>query len=251
MTKGYIHSIESFATLDGPGIRTVIFLQGCPLRCKFCHNCDLAPANIGEKYSAEEIYNKVIKNKDYWGQGSKTGGVTVSGGEPTLQTEFLEELLLKFKNDNINIAVDSCMYTSKKKIDRLLPLIDLWMLSIKHLDDEKHKNLTTVSNKIILENIKYVDSQIALRKTKTQIRIRFVLIPNITDSKEHLVKLGEFVSQITNLENLEILPYSTIGKHKWIEQFGKYDLEGIPDATKKDILNAKEILKKYVNKIIY
>ena len=168
--KGYIHSIESLGTLDGPGLRTVVFLQGCPLKCKYCHNIDCATKEKGKQIDHTEVVERVMKNREYW---NGSGGVTLSGGEPTFQPEFLYEILKVLHEKGVHTAVDSCLVTKREVIDNLLPVTSYWMVSIKHMDDEVHKELTGSSNKLIFENVQYLDS---LLKDK-RLRIRFLVIP--------------------------------------------------------------------------
>jgi len=240
---GYIHSIESMGTLDGPGIRTVVFFQGCPLKCKFCHNIDTNFPKMGQEYTPEELFKKVIRNQEYWKNG---GGVTISGGEPVMQPEFLLEFLKLLKENNIHTAVDTCIKTNKKVIDLIHPFIDLWMISLKELNNEKHLELTESENKQILENIEYVDS-----KKGTKIRIRFLVIPTLTDGEDLIKSVGEFLKGIKNLEALELLAYGTHGKDKWYEFFNKYDLEEIRQANTQDLEKVKEQLKDFNYNIIF
>ncbi len=240
--KGYIHSIESMGTLDGPGIRTVVFFQGCPLRCKFCHNVDTNKPNQGQEYTVEDLVEKVLKNKEYW---KETGGVTVSGGEPLLQPEFLLEFLKVLKANNIHTAVDTCLKTNQRVLDTLLPYVDLWMVSIKEFDSNKHFDLTRSYNEEILDNIKYLNQKDA------KIRIRFLVIPTITDYAELIEKLGGFLSNLNNLESLELLAYGTHGKNKWYELFGEYHLEDIREATKFDLEAVNAQLEKFNLNVIF
>ncbi len=253
---GRVHSIESMGTLDGPGLRTVVFMQGCPLRCKFCHNVDLAPREGGKEFTIEQLLQKVIKYKDYWSsfepiEGEITGGVTVSGGEPTFQPGFVSEFLKELKVEGVHTAMDSCLFTSQKVIDKFLPVVDYWMISVKEMHSDRHKRLTSVSNEKIQENIKYVDSEITKRGLSSKIRIRFVVIPTLTDQEDTIRKLGVFASSLKNLDCIELLPYTSLGKHKWIENFGSYPLEGIEDASKDDIEKVAEVLGSYGVEIKY
>ncbi len=246
--KGYVHSIESMGTLDGPGIRTVVFFQGCPLKCKFCHNIDTNAANQGTEYTPEELFEKVMKNKEYW---ENEGGVTISGGEPVLQSEFLLEFLKLLKNAQVHTVVDTCIKTSKEDIDKLLPYVDLWMISLKELDNNKHLELTGSENVQILENIEYIDQQISQKKLDSAIRIRFLVIPTLTDNDELIQKVGEFVKKLNNLESLELLAYGTHGKNKWYEIFKTYHLEGIREATREDLEQVKNKLDNLNIKIVF
>lgn len=240
---GYIHSIESMGTLDGPGIRTVIFFQGCPLKCKFCHNIDTNAPKQGQEYTPEELLKKVLKNKEYW---SKNGGITISGGEPLLQPEFLLEFVKLLKENNVHVAIDTCLETSKEVIDSLVAHVDLWMVSLKELDDKKHIELTNSKNVNILDNIEHIDS-----KRKAKIRIRFLVIPTLTDYDQLITGIGKYVSGLKNLESLELLAYGTHGKDKWYEFFNEYHLEDIREATREDLEKVKQKLNDFNLEIIF
>lgn len=261
---GMVHSIETMGAVDGPGLRTVVFLQGCPLRCKFCHNIDCASQTDGKPYTVAELVAVLLKNKAYWGDtsdaqtrpgSSVSGGVTFSGGEPTVQHVFLYEVLKALKEHGIHTAIDSCSVTSQTVLKTLIPYIDLWMLSIKHMFQREHTNLTGTTNTMILDNITYIDTELTsynlLHATHKQIRIRFLVIPGLTDAETHLKKLGSFVQQLNNLECMELLQYGTHGKHKWEELYGNYPLEGVPDATRADLDRAARVLKQYSLPLLY
>jgi pyruvate formate lyase activating enzyme len=255
---GAVHSIETMGTLDGPGLRTVVFLQGCPLKCKFCHNIDCSIPDAGKEYTAQQLVDELLKNRAYWEQYDPAhqettpdglpirGGVTFSGGEPTFQHSFLVNVLQLLTKEGVHTAIDSCSVTTPEVIRSLVPYIDLFMLSIKHMDDQKHQWLTGSTNRQTLHNIQMLDAELSdynkQHQTRKQIRIRFLVIPGITDDPQHLLDLGAFVQQLNNLENLEILGYGTHGRHKWIELFGKYDLDGVREATKDDLETAAQTL---------
>jgi pyruvate formate lyase activating enzyme len=241
----FVHSIESLATLDGPGLRTVVFMQGCLMRCKFCHNIDSTPLGKGIKYSIDELYEKIISNKSYWGEskgGIVSGGVTFSGGEPTLQSEFIIDIAEKLKEEDVHITIDTNLFTSKEKLERLEKIIDYWMISIKELDNSKHKDLTGLGNKRIVENLFYLDN--LMGEGTKRIRIRFVLMPEIT-TPEYIERLAKFLQPLKNLDVVEILPYTSIGKHKWIELFGKYEFEHVREPSRGEVEDAGRILAKY------
>jgi len=255
-TVGMIHSFETLGTLDGPGLRTVVFMQGCPLRCKFCHNVDAAIQKGGEEYTVEALAEKLLRNRVYWEAYSETsqvadagvpGGITISGGDPVYQPQFLIALAKKIKSEGVHLAIDTSLATTRPVIDALLPLVDLWMISLKQFDEEAHLALTSVSNKGIMENIRYLDEQISQQTLpqSPQIRHRFVVIPGMTDSDKVIAQLGEFVSQRSNLEMLELLPYGAHGKFKWVELFGKYSLEDIREAEQADLERVAERLARY------
>ena len=229
-----VHSIESFGTVDGPGIRFVLFLQGCSLRCKYCHNRDTWDINTGEYKSLDDIFNKVMRYKNYI---CKNGGVTVTGGEPLLQYNFLIEFFKKLKKQQIHTCIDtSGMVKLTDEIKELIDLTDLFLLDIKHIDPDKCKELTGVSNKLELEFARYLSDNNKI------MYIRQVLIPSITDDEQDLLKLKDFINSLNSVEKVEILPYHTMGKYKWKDLGLKYELENIPDANKNDIDRAKKIL---------
>lgn len=247
---GRIHSIQSLGALDGPGLRTVIFMQGCPLQCIFCHSVDTTPYSAGEEIGVDELLKKIIKNKPYWKNYGKSsnhisGGVTITGGDPTAQPVFLEDLLRELKNEGIHVAIDTSLFTSKEVLNMLLPYVDLWMVSIKSMDEEEHLKLTGRPNTPILENLRYLDKQISEKNLESKVRIRYVVIPTVTDEENHAKLMGKMISKLENLESVELLPYVTMGRFKWIELFGKYQLEGIPEATKEDMDVYKGYLSEY------
>lgn len=230
-----VHSFESFGTVDGPGIRFVMFLQGCSLKCKYCHNRDTWDHCGGTEYSLEEILTKIEKYKNYFKPSG--GGVTISGGEPLLQVKFLLELLPILKQDDIHVAIDtSGSFDLTEDIKKVIDLADLFLLDIKCMNDEICKELTGVSNKQELAFAEYLNS------VGKPMWIRQVLVPGITDHEEDLLKLKEFIARLSNVEKVEILPYHDMGRFKW-EQLGfKYELDGVPPATVEDVERAKKIL---------
>lgn len=229
-----VHSFESFGAVDGPGIRFVIFLQGCHLECKYCHNRDTWDINSGKYESLDEIFTKVIRYKNYI---CPNGGVTVTGGEPLLQVKFLVELFKKLKEENIHTCIDtSGMVTITDDIKELLSYTDLVLLDIKHIDDNKCRDLVGKSNKLELEFAKY------LSDNNIKMWIRQVIVPGYTDNKEDLLKLKDFIDSLKTVEKVELLPYHNIGEFKWKKLGLKYPLEGIRQATDEDIKKAKEIL---------
>lgn len=229
-----IHSFESFGAVDGPGIRFVIFLQGCHLECKYCHNRDTWDINSGKYESLDKIFTKIIRYKNYI---CPNGGVTVTGGEPLLQVKFLIELFKKLKEENIHTCIDtSGMVTITDDIKELLSYTDLVLLDIKHIDDNKCRDLVGKSNKLELEFAKY------LSDNNIKMWIRQVIVPGYTDNKEDLLKLKDFIGSLKTVEKVELLPYHNIGEFKWKKLGLKYPLEGIRQATDEDIKKAKEIL---------
>lgn len=229
-----VHSVESFGTVDGPGIRFVLFLQGCHLECKYCHNRDTWDINGGTYKSLDEIFDKIMNYKNYI---YPNGGVTVTGGEPLIQSKFIYELFTKLKNEGIHTCIDtSGMFPITDDIKKVLTVTDLVLLDIKHIDDEKCKKLVGKSNKFELEFAKY------LSDNNINIWIRQVIIPRITDDTEDLIKLKEFISSLKTVKKVELLPYHNMGKYKWEKLGLKYELDHISPANSKDIKRAKKIL---------
>ncbi len=237
--KGYVHSLETFGSVDGPGVRYIIFLSGCAMRCQFCHNPDTWNMQSGTLYTADELLDQAERYRSYW--GSK-GGITVSGGEPLLQIDFLTELLRKAKERGIHTTIDTSgnPFTRKEpffgKFNELMKYTDLIMLDIKEIDEERHQILTAQTNKNILDLAQY------LSEINKPVWIRHVLVPERTDYDEDLKKLNDFISTLNNVEKVEILPYHTLGIFKW-EQLGiPYQLEGINPPTSERVENAKKLL---------
>ena len=230
-----VHSIESFGTVDGPGIRFVLFLQGCHLQCKYCHNRDTWDINGGEYKSVDEIVEKINRYKNYIIPSG--GGVTVTGGEPLIQASFVLELFKKLKENGIHTCVDtSGMFALTDGIKEVLKYTDLVLLDIKHIDDEKCKELVGVSNKKELEFARY------LSDNNIKMWIRQVLVPGYTDNEQDLLKLKDFLATLKTLEKIQILPYHNMGKYKWEKLGLEYPLEGVREANQEDIDIAKKIL---------
>ncbi len=233
---GRIHSFESFGTVDGPGIRFVVFVQGCPMRCLYCHNPDTWGAG-GKSFSAEEVAQTALKYKSYFTGG---GGVTVSGGEPLLQAEFVTELFKILKSHGVHTALDTSgiLFDAREphKFDELLSVTDLVLLDIKHIDGAEHKKLTAHSNENVLAFAKY------LSDTGKPIWIRHVLVPGITDNDDYLKALAEFISTLKTVEKVEVLPYHNMGEVKYEKLGLDYPLKGVEPSTKERVQNAKKIL---------
>lgn len=229
-----VHSIESFGTVDGPGIRFVLFLQGCHLKCKYCHNRDTWDINGGKYKSLEDIFKKIIKYKNYI---CPNGGITITGGEPLLQVKFLIELFEKLKKENIHTCIDtSGMVSLTDEIKYLLSLTDLVLLDIKHINTEKCKELVGFNNEKELNFAKY------LSNNNIHMWIRQVLIPGYTDDEKDLLKLKKFISTLKTVDKIEILPYHDIGKYKWKQLGINYELDNVRPANNNDINKAKTIL---------
>ena len=231
-----VHSFESFGTVDGPGIRYVIFLQGCHLRCKYCHNRDTWDIKGGSYKSLDEIFEQIKRYKPYF--KSSNGGVTVTGGEPLLQVKFLIELFRNLKKAGIHTCIDtSGMVNLTEDVKKLLKLTDLVLLDIKHINSEKCKELTGHDNKKELEFARY------LSQNGIPMWIRQVIVPGITDDEKDIITLKEFVKKLKTVEKVEFLPYHTVGKYKWKELGEKYEIEDIRNATQEDIKRVKSIFE--------
>ena len=237
--KGYVHSLESFGSVDGPGVRYVIFLSGCAMRCQFCHNPDTWKIKQGELYTADELLKKALRYKGYW--GSK-GGITVSGGEPLLQMDFLTEFFKKAKAEGVHTNLDTSgnPFTDQEPWHsgwlELMKYTDLVMLDIKQIEDDKHRELTGFSNKNILDLAQYLSDQ------GKHMWIRHVLVPGITTDEADLKKTAEFIRTLKTVDRVEVLPYHKLGIQEW-ERLGiPYKLEGIDPPTDEQQKIAREIL---------
>lgn len=237
--SGRIHSLESFGTVDGPGVRYVVFVQGCPMRCAYCHNPDTWEMNAGTEMEASYIIEQYERNAGFY----KGGGITVTGGEPLMQVDFLIELFTLAKQKNIHTCIDSSgiafnpdNVTWMEKLDRLLALTDLVMLDIKHIDPEKHKELTAQPNDKILAFAEY------LSEKGVDTWIRHVVVPGITDDDTYLYKLGYFIGGLKTLKALDVLPYHTMGKVKYEKLGMPYKLEGVPPMDKNKVIEKKQVI---------
>ena len=231
-----VHSFESLGTVDGPGLRYIIFLQGCPLKCKFCHNRDTWEfKNAGTEYSISFLINKINRFTSYI--KASNGGVTISGGEPLLQAKNLTVLFKTLKKMGIHTCLDtSGALPINDEIKELLNYTDLVLLDIKQIDDEKAKSLTGVSNKNELAFARY------LSDNNIPMWIRQVLIPGYTDDENDLLKLKDFINTLSGVERIELLPYHDYGKFKWKELGEKYELDDVIAPTQEEIDRAKNIL---------
>lgn len=239
MVKGAIHSIETFGSVDGPGIRFIVFLKGCKLRCKYCHNADTWDPNSEDMRTPDEILDFAERYRSYWGT---EGGITVSGGEPLLQIDFLTELFRKAKERGINTCIDTALqpFTREEpffsKFNELLKYTDLMLVDIKHIDKEEHIELTGLPNDNIIDGMNY------LSEMKQPIWIRHVLVPGITDNDEYLKRTREFIETLSNVEKIEVLPYHSMGQHKFETLGIPYKLDGVKSPTKDRVDNAMNIL---------
>ena len=234
--KGRIHSLESFGTVDGPGTRFVVFVQGCPLRCAYCHNPDTWSIEGGTMMEPREIFVQYERNQAFY----KSGGITVTGGEPLMQLDFLIELFTIAREKQVHTCIDTSgiVFNSQqpawmKKLDELMELTDLVLLDIKHIDSEQHTELTGKPNERVLEFAEY------LNKKQVDMWIRHVVVPGITDDEKYLYELGYFIGQFSNLKALDLLPYHTMGSAKYEKLGIEYPLKDMP-AMAKDVMPEKK-----------
>ena len=239
MTLANVHSIETFGSVDGPGLRYILFLKGCRLRCAFCHNADTWDLSSEDQRSADEILDHAERYRSYWGS---EGGITVSGGEPLLQIDFLIELFKKAKQRNINTCIDTAGEPFTKegewftKFEELMHYTDILLVDIKHIDRNKHIRLTGKPNDNILEMFHY------LSDINKPIWIRQVLGPGWTDDIDDLKKTRAFIETLSNVKKIEILPYHNMGAYKWEKLGMKYPLEGVEAPDKDSIALADKVL---------
>ena len=234
---GHIHSTESFGAADGPGVRFIVFMQGCHMRCRYCHNPDTWKMDGGDEVTADEILKRALRFKPYWGN---YGGITISGGEPLLQIDFVIELFKKAKELGINTCIDTAgnPFTKEEpffsKFEELMKYTDLLLLDLKEINPARHKDLTGFDNSNIIEMAKY------LSEINKPVWIRHVLVPEHSDFDEDLDALGDFIDTLSNVDRVEILPYHTLGKFKWENLGIPYSLESISPPSAERIENAKQ-----------
>lgn len=232
---GYLHSIETFGTVDGPGIRFVVFLQGCPLRCQFCHNPDTWSMETSKPTDVDSLVNNILRYRSYY----KDGGVTVSGGEPLVQMDFVIELFTKLKSLGIHTCLDTSgitfSYRNQDKFDQLMAVTDLVLLDIKTIRWKEHIKLTGLPNDQILKFARYLSDK------KVPVWIRHVLLSN-RESEAELIELRQFIETLNNVEKIEILPYHTMGIVKY-EMLGiAYPLNDMVPPSKQEVERATEIV---------
>lgn len=251
-SKGYIHSTESFGSVDGPGIRFLIFLQGCKMRCRYCHNPDTwkdSSMGCGSPASVTELLDRAERYREYWGHlgnedfpRKEEGGITVSGGEALLQIDFLIELFEEAHHRGINTCLDTAAQPFSRtepffgKFQRLMQSTDLVLFDLKHMDTERHRWLTGHGNENILDCARY------LSNIDVPVWIRHVLVPGITDDEEHLREMRRFIDSLHNVKKVEVLPYHTLGIHKWEKLEIPYTLRDVPVPTMEQERRANEIL---------
>ncbi|MBE5866756.1 MAG: pyruvate formate lyase-activating protein [Lachnospiraceae bacterium] len=238
--QGRIHSLESFGTVDGPGTRFVVFVQGCPMRCAYCHNPDTWEMSGGTLMEPSYIIEQYERNSPFYANG---GGITVTGGEPLMQVDFLIELFTLAKEKNIHTCIDSSgiAYNPENtalvsKMDRLMELTDLVMLDIKHIDPDKHKELVKQPNENILKFVAYLEEK------NVDMWIRHVVVPGYTDDDKYLFDLGYFIGQFSNLKALDVLPYHTMGENKYEKLGLEYPLKGVPPMDKTILIDKKQVI---------
>ena len=238
--KGYIHQLESFGSVDGPGVRFIIFFAGCPLRCKYCHNPDTWDMMKGKQYTADELLDEAITCREYWGT---KGGITVSGGEPLAQIDFLLELFTKAKERGINTCIDTAggPFTREgewfEKFKQLMNVTDVLLMDIKHINEEEHIKLTGHTGKNIIEMFRYLD------EINKPVWIRHVLVPGITDNDEYLIQTRDFIRTLGNVQRVEVLPYHGLGAMKYNDLGIDYVLKDTNSPTAERVQNAREILE--------
>lgn len=244
--KGRIHSFESCGTVDGPGIRFIVFLQGCLMRCQYCHNRDTWDLHDGKEITVEELINEAKSYRFF--MNSSGGGVTCSGGEAMLQPEFVRDFFRAAKDEGIHTCLDTNGYIRKHTdvVDEVLDVADLVMLDLKQLDDSIHQNLVGVPNKRVLDFARYLHQ----RGQKTW--IRYVVVPGYTDDERSAHLLGDFIKDMDNIEKVELLPYHQLGEHKWEAMGFDYPLTGVSPPSKEVMEKVKEIISSYTQaKVIY
>ena len=238
--KGRIHSFETFGSVDGPGVRFIVFLSGCGFRCAYCHNPDTWARPPAFEMTADDVLARALRYRAYWGE---TGGVTVSGGEPLLQPEFVTELFEKAKAAGVSTCLDTAAGPFSREparlaaFRRLMDATDLVLLDVKHIDTDAHRRLTGADNANVLDAARY------LAEIGKPVWIRHVLVPGVTDGEESLTRLSDFLSTLPNVRRIDVLPYHTLGVAKWLALGLPYRLEGVepPDAVA--LRRARDILR--------
>lgn len=240
MEKAYVHSVETFGSVDGPGLRYILFLKGCNMRCAFCHNADTWDMQTDDIRSVDEVLDHAERYRSYWGND---GGITVSGGEPLLQIDFLIELFEEAKKRNINTCIDTAgePFTQEgewfSKFERLMKVTDLLLVDIKHIDPSKHLKLTGKPNNNIQQMFHY------LSDINKPIWIRQVLVPGWSDDIEDLKQTRKFIETLHNVQKIEVLPYHNMGAYKWEKLGYKYPLVGVEGPSKESCELAEKILR--------
>ncbi len=239
---GRIHSIDTFSTLDGPGIRTVIFMQGCFLRCKYCHNPDTwsRESDHSRDYTSEALMHIITRGKPYF--DATGGGITFSGGEPLLQHQFLKEIFILCREIGISTAFDSSLYVSTNIIDNLLSCTDLVLADIKQMDRAKSQELVGSGNELNLSNIELINQR------RVPIWIRYVVVPGWTDDRKDVEAMARFIAPLTCIERVDLLPYHALGRHKWSMLGIKYDLKDLHPPSREQMMELKLLVEKHSSK---
>ena len=239
--KGNIHSIETCGTVDGPGIRFVVFMQGCPMRCLYCHNPDSWDTKINKELTVKEIFRQYQGVKEFC-----KGGITVTGGEPLMQIDFITELFKEFYENDVHTALDTSgilFSANNAKFDELMKYTSLVLLDIKHIDNNEHIKLTNHSNKNILDFAKY------LSQINKPVWIRHVVVPEINYKREYLERLGEFIGELKNVKALDVLPYHNMAIPKYENLGIEYPLKNVDPLSKEDAIHARDIIIAGIKKV--
>lgn len=242
---GRVHSIDTFSTLDGPGIRMVVFMQGCHLRCKYCHNPDTwdPEASTAGEFSKEKIMKIILRGLPYF--EASGGGVTFSGGEPLLQHEFVREIFKQCREAKIHTALDTSLYVSASSVESILPYTDLVLADIKHFDNEKSLTITGAGNQCNIENLQMINAR------QVEIWIRYVIVPGLTDDENDLLAMADFISTLDSITRIDLLPYHSLGSHKW-ELLGlDYSLNNISPPSPSLMQNLKTLVQTRSNKLVF
>ncbi len=239
LIKGRVHSLESFGLVDGPGVRYVVFLQGCAMRCKYCHNPETW-AGGGANWTAKALFDKVYRYRQYWGE---SGGITVSGGEPLLQMDFVTEFFKLAKAKDVHTTLDTAGQPFRaegkwlERFSKLMELTDLVMLDFKEWRSDKHKELTGFGNENILEMARWLSDH------GKEMWIRHVLVPGVTDNEGDLEEMSDFIQSLKTVSRVEILPYHNMGMYKWENLGIPYALKDVPAPTPEEVEKAEKILR--------
>ena len=232
---GKVHSYETFAAADGPGVRFLVFLSGCPFRCRYCHNPDTWAGPAPLEASADDVLARALRYRSYWG---REGGITVSGGEPLLQADFVTELFEKAHRQKVSTCLDTAAgpFAPDGRFDALFAATDTVLLDIKQMDDAKHRALTGASNASVLACARH------LSEINKPVWIRYVLVPGLTDGEDDLRALGDFLRTLRNVKRLDILPYHTFGIAKWRKLALPYTLDGVMPPSDTDVARARALI---------
>ena len=239
---GRVHSLETFGSVDGPGVRFVAFLQGCAMRCRYCHNPETWALG-GEEWTASRLFERAWKYHNYWGKNLQSGGITISGGEPLLQMKFVTEVFRLAKEKGVHTSVDTAGQPFSfsepfvSEFNELLEVTDLFLLDLKEMNEQKHIALTGHTNKNILEMAKY------LSDNGKDMWIRHVLVPDLTDDESGLKEMSSFIGSLKTVKRVEVLPYHTLGLFKWEKLGIEYSLKDARIPTDEEVKKAQNLLR--------